>query len=83
MNVIESLADLSNDGTGVCLLHPVVLSEQLKQLPASAILNQQVHVLLILEVAIERCNVAMVEVELNAEFSCDLIHVLLLPDLLL
>lgn len=52
VDVIQSLADLSNDGTGISLLHSVVLPEQLQQLPASAILNQQIHVLLILEVAI-------------------------------
>lgn len=83
VNVIQSLADLSNDGTGVCLLHSVVLSEQLQQLPASAILNQQINILLVLEVAIEGCDVTMIEVELNAELSCDLIDILFLADLLL
>lgn len=83
VDVIQSFADLSNDRTCVCLLHPVILSEQLQQLPASAILNQQVHILFVLEVAIERGDITMIEVELNTELSCDLIHILFLADLLL
>ena len=61
----------------------MVLSEQLQQLPASAILNQQIHIFLILKVAIEGCDVTMIEVELNAELSCNLIDVFFLADLLL
>ena len=83
VNVVKSLTDLANDRTGVCFLHSVVLSEQLQQLPARAVLNQQVHVFLVLEETIKRCDVTVVEEELDAEFSCDLVDVLFFTDLLL
>jgi hypothetical protein len=83
VDVVESFADLPDDWAGIGVLHPVRLPEQLQQLSASAVLNEQVYVLLVLEVAVERSHVSMVEEELNAQLSCDLIHVLLLPDLLL
>ncbi len=83
VDVVESLADLTNDWAGLWIFEAMTFPHLLQQLPVSTELNQQIDVILVLEVAIKRCNVPMVQIKLYAELSCYLIHILLFPDLLL
>lgn len=59
VDVVESLADLANDWAGLCILEAVAFPHLLQQLSISAELNQQVNVILVLEIAVKRRNVAM------------------------
>lgn len=61
----------------------MAFSHLLQKLTISAELNQQIDVVLIFEIAVERSNVPMIEVKLYAKLSCYLVHILLFPDLLL
>lgn len=59
VDVVDALADLSHDACHLRLLHPVVLSQSLQELPARAELYQKIDVLFVVEEAVERCDVAM------------------------
>lgn len=61
----------------------MALPKHLQQLPSCAILDEEVDILLVLEISIEGCHISMVEVELNAELTCDLIHIFFLSNLFL
>lgn len=52
VDIVQSFTDLSDDRASVCLLHPMALPQQLKKLPSSTVLNQQIDILLVLEVSI-------------------------------
>lgn len=66
VDVVQSFADLPQDGTGLALLQPVRLPQALQQLPVGAELHQQVEVELVLEVAVERGDEAVGQEELDA-----------------
>lgn len=83
VDIVQSLTDLTDNRAGFWILKAVAFPHLLQKLPISAELDQQINVILILEVAIKRRNVPMIEVKLYAELPCDLVHILLLPDLLL
>jgi hypothetical protein len=59
------------------------LPQQLQQLPPCAELHQQIYVLLVLKIPVERSHVAVRQVELDGQLSRYLVCVLLLTDLLL
>jgi hypothetical protein len=83
VDIVQSLAYLSDDWGSIGFLHAMAFPQHLQQLPSCAVFNQEIHILLVLEVPVERSNVAVVEVELNAEFTGNLIHVLFLSYLFL
>jgi len=77
MDVVQSFTNLSDDRTYVLFLHSSGFSEPFEELAIRAKLYQKVDVLGVLEVAIERSDVPVLEVELNAELPGDLILIFL------
>lgn len=60
MDVVYSLADLPDDQTHFPLLHAVILTKQLQQLSSGTELHQQVYILLVREIPVQRRHVAVV-----------------------
>ena len=77
MDVVQSLAYFSDDWAYVLFLHSPGLPEFLEKLAICAELYQEIDVLGVLEVAIERSYVSVLKVELNAELPGDLAFILL------
>lgn len=83
MYIVQALTYFTDYRTGICLLHSMSLSQKLQKLTSSAIFYQKIDVFLVLEVPIQRGDVTMIEIELNAQLSRDLVHIFLLSNLLL
>jgi hypothetical protein len=66
MDVIEPLANLAHDWTGIRLFHSMRFSQKLQQLSSSAVFNQKVNVFFILEVTVKGSNIPMIQVKLDA-----------------
>lgn len=77
VDVIKAFTDLSDDRTDVWLFHSAVFTDHFEKLSISTELNEEVDVLLVLEVPVERTDIPVVEVELDAQLASDLVFVFL------
>lgn len=59
VDVIEPLANLTDDGTAVSFFHSMSFSQHLEQLTSCCKFHQKVDVLLVSEVPVQRRNVAV------------------------
>ena len=82
MNVVNSFNDLPDDSAHLRLLHSPVLPQHFEQLPSCTILDQQVNILFVLEISIQRRNISVSQIKLNAQLSGNLALIFLVSDLL-
>jgi hypothetical protein len=83
VDVVQTFANLSDNRTDFRVLHPVVFTKQTQQLAICAVLYQQIDILLIGKITVERGEVAMGKIKVNAQLSSYLILILLLSNLFL
>ena len=82
MNVVNSFNDLPDDSAHLRLLHSPVLPQHFEQLPSCTRLDQQVNILFVLEISIQRRNISVSQIKLNAQLSGNLALIFLVSDLL-
>lgn len=78
VDLVDRIADLLDDGGHLGLLHGFGALELVEKLPASAHLQDDEDVRLIIEVAVHLDDIGVVEVELDLHLPDELLHDLLL-----